>query len=180
MTEPLTLWHLAWPFTTLSFLLYWTWKAAWGLLRPFLSRHPVLVSWEFCGFLNYPRILRCLWLPSFLKGTLLLTFPQASVVYGCLSCYLLFLMAVNYPLPHNNFKWYHQASAPGGLWIRWNKRKACVSPQEAARQIRTGKHSHLWRHSALLPLKPEPRAPDQECRPRVEPSVSQGSGGQGQ
>ena len=70
MTEPLTLWHLAWPFTTLSFLLYWTWKAAWGLLRPFLSRHPVLVSWEFCGFLNYPRILRCLWLPSFLKGTL--------------------------------------------------------------------------------------------------------------
>ena len=56
-----------------------------------------------------------------------------------------------------------------GSELGGNKWKACVSPEVAARQIRTGKHSHLWRHSALLPPKPEPRAADQEYRLHVEP-----------
>ena len=30
-------------------------------------------------------------------------------------------MAVSSPLPHNNFKQCHQASAPGGLWVRWKQ-----------------------------------------------------------
>ena len=95
--------------------------------------------------------------------------PRHLWSISCLSCYLLFLVAVSSPLPYNNFKRCHQASAPGGLWVRWNKWNACVSPEVAARQIRTGKHSHLWRHSALLPPKPEPRAADQEYRLHVEP-----------
>ena len=95
--------------------------------------------------------------------------PRHLWSISCLSCYLLFLVAVSSPLPYNNFKRCHQASAPGGLWVRWNKWNACVSPEVAARQIRTGKHSHLWRHPALLPPKPEPRAADQEYRLHVEP-----------